>query len=30
MLFGRRIGFSGTPSDILPRELGTILILLIM
>ena len=22
MLFGRRIGFSGTPSDILPRELG--------
>lgn len=23
MLFGRRIGFSGTPSDILPRELGS-------
>ncbi len=22
MLFGRRIGFSGTPSDILPQELG--------
>lgn len=22
-LFGRRIGFSGTPSDILPRELGS-------
>ena len=22
MLFSRRIGFSGTPSDILPRELG--------
>ena len=22
ILFGRRIGFSGTPSDILPRELG--------
>jgi len=22
MLFGKRIGFSGTPSDILPRELG--------
>lgn len=23
LLFGRRIGFSGTPSDILPRELGS-------
>lgn len=23
MLFGRRIGFSGTPSDILPQELGS-------
>jgi hypothetical protein len=23
MLFGRRIGFSGTPSDILPLELGS-------
>ena len=23
MLFGRKIGFSGTPSDILPRELGS-------
>ena len=23
ILFGRRIGFSGTPSDILPRELGS-------
>jgi hypothetical protein len=23
MLFGKRIGFSGTPSDILPRELGS-------
>ncbi len=23
MVFGRRIGFSGTPSDILPRELGS-------
>jgi hypothetical protein len=23
MLFGRRIGFSGTPSDILPVELGS-------
>jgi len=22
MLFGRRVGFSGTPSDLLPRELG--------
>eukprot|EP01012_Entosiphon_sulcatum_P009332 TRINITY_DN1521_c0_g2_i1.p1 TRINITY_DN1521_c0_g2~~TRINITY_DN1521_c0_g2_i1.p1 ORF type:complete len:4962 (-),score=1074.52 TRINITY_DN1521_c0_g2_i1:73-14958(-) len=22
MLFGRRLGFSGTPSDLLPRELG--------
>ena len=22
MLFGRRVGFSGTPSDLLPKELG--------
>ena len=22
MLFGRRLGFSGTPSDLLPKELG--------
>jgi hypothetical protein len=22
MLFGRRVGFSGTPSDLLPQELG--------
>ena len=22
MLFGRRVGFSGTPSDLLPLELG--------
>jgi hypothetical protein len=22
MLFSRRLGFSGTPSDLLPRELG--------
>ena len=22
MLFGRRIGFSGTPSDLMPAELG--------
>lgn len=22
MLFGRRIGFSGTPSDLMPIELG--------
>lgn len=22
MLFGRRVGFSGTPSDLLPEELG--------
>ena len=23
MLFGRRLGFSGTPSDLLPKELGS-------